>query len=232
MCQQYKQYNSELFESVIQITHMGTGCSLLTNTNTSALPAEHQQHHQSPFKLIYRLLDAAALGNVSLLEKILSMGAKVEDCDYFGRTALHLACAEGRVEMVRHLLKCGCAADARDRTGREPLDEAVQNGHVHVVSVLEEAGAVLSAEARADYEETMRQYAHDGNITGLSCLIRGGISPLPRDYLGLCAFQIAADSGHKEMVEYLLTTGHEQSRSGQIGDAPQVTCSDERQHRS
>ena len=54
--------------------------------------------------LAVRLCKAAAVGDVGLITEILDQGASVDDKDYDGRTALHLAAARGQLEAVRFLI--------------------------------------------------------------------------------------------------------------------------------
>lgn len=65
-----------------------------------------------------QLLHAAALGEVGAIKGLLDEGiVDVNQADYDGRTALHLAASEGKVEAVRALLERGADPNPKDRYG-------------------------------------------------------------------------------------------------------------------
>ena len=71
-----------------------------------------------------RLMYAAQAGNVARLRWLLARGARLEQKDWEGWTALHWACAAGRVDTARELLARGAAADAADSGNMTPLHVA------------------------------------------------------------------------------------------------------------
>ena len=58
------------------------------------------------------LLEASALANVNIIHQ-------------YGRTALHLACAEGHCDAVKKLLSRKAITDDRDIWGHEPPQETM-----------------------------------------------------------------------------------------------------------
>ena len=64
---------------------------------------------------------AARVGNVPVVESLLSAGAKIDARDATGRTALHHAAAEGRVEAIEVLLNAGADRTIEDADDRTPL---------------------------------------------------------------------------------------------------------------
>lgn len=58
-------------------------------------------------------------------------------CNYDGRTALHLASAEGHMNAVVFLLEqCNVPAASKDRWGHTPSDDATQFGHDEIVDYI------------------------------------------------------------------------------------------------
>ena len=61
---------------------------------------------------------------------------QLNEADYDGRTAMHLAAAEGHEKTVRFLLSRGARADCQDRWGGTPLDDAKREGHKDLTEFL------------------------------------------------------------------------------------------------
>ena len=81
---------------------------------------------QSQSNQVVALLFSAANGDVSALRRFYLQGMDVSQCDYDGRTALHLAAAEGHLEVTKFLLeKCHVNPNPRDRWNFTPLQDAV-----------------------------------------------------------------------------------------------------------
>lgn len=74
--------------------------------------------------MTYRAIQAASIGDISELKRLVALGHNLDLADYDGRTPLHLACAENRQEAVRFLLKQGVSTMPRDRWDNTPLDDA------------------------------------------------------------------------------------------------------------
>ena len=83
--------------------------------------------------------NAAYLGDVANLKKLLASGVKVDARDEYGHTPLHRA---RTAEIAKVLLKAGAKVDSRDNKGYTPLHAA---GDVAAVKVLLKAGAKFDA---------------------------------------------------------------------------------------
>merc|ERR1711964_216612 len=86
------------------------------------------------------LLTAAANGNVTTVKHVWSMAGieAINNGDYDGRTALHVACENGHVNVVRYLLSLENIDPApMDRWGMTPLQEAVKHGRHEICAMLE-----------------------------------------------------------------------------------------------
>lgn len=80
---------------------------------------------------------AASVGDIGEMRQLLASGVGLNNADYDGRTALHLASAEGHVQAVKFLMKQGALTDARDRWGNTPSDDAARGGYQEIVIILE-----------------------------------------------------------------------------------------------
>uniref|UniRef100_A0A672TZV3 Uncharacterized protein n=1 Tax=Strigops habroptila TaxID=2489341 RepID=A0A672TZV3_STRHB len=86
---------------------------------------------------------AAANGHVTIMEYLISKGAKVDVKDKNGRTPLHRAAEKGHGDAVKGLLRSGAYLYSLDTEGKTPLHLAAQNDHSHIVMML------LKEEARS-----------------------------------------------------------------------------------
>ena len=85
------------------------------------------------------LCQAAAIGDVSEIHRLLAVGADIDLPDYDGRTALHLAVTEKHRAAVQVLLQEGAKITCRDRWGLTPSDYATSIGATELVRLLLQA---------------------------------------------------------------------------------------------
>jgi len=87
---------------------------------------------------IVTLLFAASKGDLLTIKNMFLQGQNLNECDYDGRTALHVAAAEGHLDCVRFLVETAQVnCDCHDRWGFTPMDEASRFGHTEVLKLLE-----------------------------------------------------------------------------------------------
>jgi len=87
---------------------------------------------------------AAGGGHLEVVERLLAMGADVNDAaaaDYRDRTALQAAAEGGHLEVVERLLAVGADVNDAAADGRTALQAAAKSGHTEIISRLEKAGA-------------------------------------------------------------------------------------------
>ena len=87
--------------------------------------------------LIVDLCYAAAEGDMTGIRRLVLQGVDLDDADYDGRTALHLAASEGQADVVEYFIAQGAQLAPIDRWGNTPLDDARRGGHTRVVELLE-----------------------------------------------------------------------------------------------
>jgi glutaminase len=112
----------ELCRRLTELTHSRYHCM------TRALESAACERADAPGTSVHALIEAAARGELDALKAAAarspSPGEALEQTDYDGRSALHLACAEGRLEVVRWLVdEQQVSTRRRDRWGATPHDE-------------------------------------------------------------------------------------------------------------
>ncbi|KYF41470.1 ankyrin repeat-containing protein [Toxoplasma gondii ARI] len=90
-------------------------------------------------------------GDTETLGVLLKRGAKIEVCDYLGKSPLYRACEVGRRDMVETLLvDYGASPEAPDvRSELFPLHTAVKKKDVEIVQLLLKRGAALDVKCPA-----------------------------------------------------------------------------------
>ena len=94
---------------------------------------------------VTELHEAAATGNVRLVQWLLDLGADPNAADRFGTRPVHTAAAYSNGATVRCLLEAGQNVQIADHHGRTPLHVAAQCGTIEGVKVLLEMGANVSS---------------------------------------------------------------------------------------
>ena len=169
--------------------------------------------------MVRRLLQAGANPNVALL---------------LGETPLMVASRSGNPDVVEQLLTRGANVNARAARGQTALMWAVAQRHADVVKVLLAHGA--DVHARSDtWSQVMAvpphglpQYnrsiphggdtalmfaARAGDLASAKHLVAAGANVRDTDAWGVAATVLAAHSGHRELVEFLLEHGADANAS-------------------
>ncbi len=90
---------------------------------------------ESKFHNTVNLIWAASKGDLNEIKYLESRGVSLNEADYDGRTALHLAAAEGHFETVQYLLNKHAKTDCIDRFGTTPLQEAEKGGFQKIINL-------------------------------------------------------------------------------------------------
>lgn len=96
-----------------------------------------QQDSHARRNLLVDLCWAASEGDLDGIRRLIVKGVDINEADYDGRTALHLAASEGQLRVVEFFVRQGADATALDRWGNTPLDDARRTGHDGVAKLLE-----------------------------------------------------------------------------------------------
>jgi ankyrin repeat protein len=170
---------------------------------------------------------AAAKGNEELVILLLSVEADVNLADKKGLTALHLAAQAGSASVIRSLADASADIDAVDRTDSTALHVAADHGQLSCVEALVKAGCNID---RVDMhgatalirciKQAPLNSAHGLHIAVLHALLKAG-AVVDASYMrGTTALHIAAQKGHKEIIEALIKYGADRRVKDENGETP------------
>lgn len=99
------------------------------------LPLDQPYRNQTP------LMEAAGMGDLAAVRRLVHAGADLSKASPIGNTALHWAAVGGRPGVVRFLVANGADLNAANHNRHTPLHCAADGLRMNTVSVLHEAGA-------------------------------------------------------------------------------------------
>lgn len=122
--------------SLVQYAAQGDASTveLLIAAGVSAKAAE-------PVRKATALHAAAAQGHLRMVERLLALGAGVDEPDWHGVTPLAAACAGGHLPVARALLRAGARVDHVPGAAPTALILAIQSGNTPLAEELLAAGA-------------------------------------------------------------------------------------------
>lgn len=146
---------------------------------------------------------AAEHGQVSVINFLLSQGAKLNLRDGLGCTALHKASENGHTAAVVTLIRAGADIYARDQASKTPQHPAAQNGHENIVRTL------VKEERRSFKNQTtfLHMAAIDDDSVLAEILLRNGASVDTRDGQKKTALHHAVSRGYEKTAAVLLQAG-------------------------
>jgi ankyrin repeat protein len=155
---------------------------------------------------------AAEKGQTEIVKLLIAKGADVNARavsveGMSNITPLHWAAEKGHTETVKFLIAGGADVNARHTKGDMPLHWAAEKGHTEVVKLLIAKGADVNA--RAVSNEGTRDLtalhwaAHNGHTETVKFLIAKGADAHTKDKDGDTLLDVAAQKGHKDLVELL-----------------------------
>lgn len=174
------------------------------------------------------LWSTAQNGNAALVRALLDARAEPNAALLGGETPLMISARAGYADIVELLLAAGASTDARAARGQTSLMWAAAGKHPDVVKSLLANDADF--QARSDvwsemmavpphgYPEYNREIPHGGNtalmfaaragdLASAKLLVAAGADVNDADAWGVSATVLAAHSGYRELVEFLLKKG-------------------------
>lgn len=92
------------------------------------------------------IFNAAAWGDVNLLNSWIRQGKNLDVRDRYGNTPLLIACESGRTDFVEMLINAGADVNIENDHGYTPLLSAMAYNHIAAIGLLAAAGADLNKE--------------------------------------------------------------------------------------
>jgi ankyrin repeat protein len=151
------------------------------------------------------LLDAAAGGNLGLVNMLLQLNADPNATDSTGYTALMYAAQSGHIDVVGALLDAGADVNAASQDGWTPLLLTAFQGQTETLNFLLTRGADMSA--KLDVLTPLMVAAVRGNTETAAALIDAGARVDEALDDGQTALMAAAEAGNTDVVQMLLEKG-------------------------
>ena len=163
------------------------------------------------------LCKAARTGDVDSVLKLAHQGCNLNETDYDGRTALHMACSAGRYKIVESLLKAGVDQNVKDRWGQTPMAIAITSKQQMIITVLAGSNAKLDI---ANPELVLCSAAASGDLTQVKRLVEFGVDPNIGDYDKRTPIHVSSAEGHEKVVEFLLLSQANPNCADRWGGTP------------
>ncbi|XP_046337771.2 ankyrin repeat domain-containing protein 17-like [Haliotis rufescens] len=153
-------------------------------------------------------MTAAVKGQKEVVELLVSKGADVTLLDKGNNTLLHLACRGGNVEVVKFVLSQGMVSiNNRCWNQMTAVMTAAVKGHKEVVELLVSKGADVSL-LTIGKNTLLHLACKGGNVEVVKFVLSlGTLSINSRGWKRMTPAMTAADKGHKEVVELLVSKG-------------------------
>jgi len=169
------------------------------------------------------LTEAARSGDKDALQTLLRQGAKVDEAEGDGTTALHWSSYRDDLESADVLILAGASVDATNDLGATPLWAASQNGSAAMVRRLLKAGANPNLALLAG-ETPLMVAARSGNADVVEQLLAARARSDARGPRGQTALMWAVAQKHPEVVKVLLAHGADvQARSDTYNEVMAVS---------
>ena len=146
---------------------------------------------------------AAQHGQISIIEFLISKGARLDTKDGQGCTALHRAAKKGHTSTVQVLMRAGADIYAMDKKGKMPLHLAARNKHLSSVK------AVVDEEIRhfKHHKTFLHMAAAEDNANLAQILLQSGAAVDARDNQKKTALFYAISHSSDKTARVLLEAG-------------------------
>ena len=149
---------------------------------------------------------AVLLGDISLVQSVVAIGASVHTKDEVGNTPLHYAVQEGDFDIVQFLVSNGANVNAKNEVLASPLFYAASYGNLKIVQFLVSMRADVNA--RSDSNLTpLHVAAIEGHTDIARFLVSRGAFVNASDVHDNTPLDFAIGKQHIAMIEYLRSVG-------------------------
>ncbi|EGB11812.1 hypothetical protein AURANDRAFT_20283 [Aureococcus anophagefferens] len=150
------------------------------------------------------MVEFAFDGELDEVRALIDKGYYVDSVDGRKHTPLSDACAQGHVATVEYLLELGADPNSKSDLSRTPMWRAAYNGEAAMVKLLLEAGGDPTIPT-TDFERPFDVAKDDATRDVLSARRPRATANTARDDRGATLLHLAAQHGHLELAELLLT---------------------------
>jgi ankyrin repeat protein len=153
---------------------------------------------------------AALTGRVSMIELLISKGARLDVWTKTGWQPLHFACHHGQKDAAVCLLDHGADVNACDETGWTPLLRAVNLKYIDIVKMLLARGADPNSPTNKEEgngKTALHMTAEGGELELCKVLIEAGAKLDAIDLSQQTPIELAARKGHYSVVKLLVASG-------------------------
>jgi len=152
-----------------------------------------------------RMRDAIRNKDGQLMNRLLTSGARINDDDPYGNTALMIAADHGCEDMVEDLLEKKAKTNLKDKLGQTALSYACFSGHFKIVQVLLEAKASTNLASTDGQTPLMKacytRFQHSAAIVQMLVNFKAKIDLQRKD--GQTALMMASKANSLDVVEFL-----------------------------
>jgi len=161
-----------------------------------------------PFHASTPLHDAAAMGDLDEVRRLLDEGADLTVADSDRSKPIHIAASRGHVEVVALLIERGAdpRAEERPRPDSEPIHAAAANGSAEVVVLLLDNAVPVDAPDNVG-STPLHAAALAGDAAMVELLLSRGASLSAKNRAGFTPLHTAAYGGDVEVARILLDAG-------------------------
>ncbi|KAF4626393.1 hypothetical protein G7Y89_g11764 [Cudoniella acicularis] len=180
-------------------------------------PNPKPRHRSAPAYVAVPLVAAARLGNLDMIDILLSAGAEcnqqeqIYDVQGFGSlNALQAAAAKGNASVVLHLLAAGAELNwpAAQPYGLTALQAGVRSRNLELIQFMIHQGANLNSPAAERGVTALQAAVWSGNLELIQFMINQGANlNSPAAEGRLTALQIAVEKRNEGLVQILLDSG-------------------------
>lgn len=149
------------------------------------------------------LILAAGMQHLNCMVYLLANGAKVDEPNDTGRTALYICAEEGHPVTANLLLDHGANVNAKMQEGATPLYIACEFGRLEVASLLLDRGAIVNAQCE-DGTTPVSIAASKGHLDLSRMLYERGANIHLAQNEGATPLFLAAQNNWPDVVEWLL----------------------------
>ena len=152
---------------------------------------------------IVSLHKAALDGDLSLVERLLDNGFKVDSVDEDGRTPLIYAAYNGHTNVIKKLIQKGAFVNFTDQQGRTPLMMAASGPFPEAVKLLLDNQADPDMRDKNDRFTAIMFAAYEGQLDVVRILLASNADPFLKDKDGNNALTFAEKNNHMEVATVL-----------------------------